>query len=111
MASHSPVMAFRHLLWMLAGLALVVVPHMERLPWWLNLVAALLILWRIYLAWNGRRLPHRWLLILCVFAGMLGVYFSYRTIFGRDAGVALLVIFLSLKLLEMRSQRDALVLI
>ena len=107
----SPVMALRHLLWLMAGLALVVAQHIERLPLWLNLVAAGLIAWRVYLGWNGLAMPRRWLLVLLVIGSMIGVYFSYRTVFGRDAGVALLVIFLSLKLLEMRGQRDAMVLI
>jgi len=104
-------MPFRHLLWMIAGLALVVAPHMERLPWWLNLIASVLIAARIYLGWAVRSMPGRWILILLVAGGLFGVYLTYRTIFGRDAGVALLVIFLSIKLLEMRSQRDALVLV
>ena len=41
----------------------------------------------------------------------IGIYLNYRTIFGRDAGVALLVVMLGLKLLEMRTLRDAMLLI
>jgi transglutaminase-like putative cysteine protease len=40
-------------------------------------------------------------------AATIGVFLSYRTIFGRDAGVALLVVMLGLKLLETRTWRDA----
>lgn len=39
---------------------------------------------------------------------LLGIWVSYRTIFGRDAGVALLVALSGLKLLEMTNPRDAL---
>ena len=107
----NPAIQFRHLLWLLAGLALVVAPHAPRLPWWLNLIVPMLIMWRIYLGWGERALPHKWLLALFVVAGLFGVYFTYRTIFGRDSGVALLLLFLSLKLLEMHGARDAVVLI
>jgi transglutaminase-like putative cysteine protease len=101
----------RHLFWLLAGLALVAAPHTPRLPWWLNLIAVILIAWRVYLGWGERALPKKWLLALFVVGGLLGVYFTYRTIFGRDSGVALLVLFLSLKLLETTQQRDAMVLV
>jgi protein-glutamine gamma-glutamyltransferase len=107
----SPGIQLRHLFWLLAGLALVVAPHMPRLPWWLNVIALILIAWRIYLGWGERALPQKWLLALFVVGGLIGVYLTYRTIFGRDSGVALLVLFLSLKLLEMHHPRDAIVLV
>lgn len=101
----------RHQFWLFAGLALVVAPHTPRLPWWLNSIALILLLWRSYLAWGERVLPKKWLLAFFVVAGTLGIWFTYRTIFGRDAGVALLVLFLALKLLELHTQRDAMVLV
>jgi len=101
----------RHLFWLLAGLALVVAPHTPRLPWWLNLIALILVVWRVYLGVGERRLPNNWLLVLFVIGCTFGIYLTYRTIFGRDSGVALLVLFLSLKLLELRNDRDALVLV
>jgi len=107
----NPAIQLRHLFWLLAGLALVVAPHTPRLPWWLNLLAPALIAWRVYLGWGERALPKKWLLTLFVVGGVAGVYFTYRTIFGRDSGVALLVLFLSLKLLETNRQRDAIVLV
>ncbi len=60
-------------------------------------------------AWKNEILPRRWLLLLLVIVGLGGVYLTHRTVFGRDAGVTLLVLFLSLKLLETRTQRDAVV--
>ncbi len=109
--SASATIQLRHLIWLLGGLALVAAPHMPRLPWWLNLIALTVFAWRVYLAWGEHALPKKWLLTLFVAGGVFGVYLSYRTIFGRDSGVALLVLFLSLKLLELHRQRDALVLI
>lgn len=37
--------------------------------------------------------------------------FEFRTLFGRDAGVSIIVIFMALKLLELRSKRDATVVV
>lgn len=107
----NPRIQLRHLLWLLAGMALVAAPHAPRLPWWLNLIALLVVAWRVYLDLGERVLPRNWLLTLFVIGGVFGVYLTYRTIFGRDSGVALLVLFLALKLLELRTQRDAMVMI
>jgi transglutaminase-like putative cysteine protease len=101
----------RHVLWLLVGLAMVAAPHVERLPWWLTGLVITLSAWRIYLGHASLPLPGRWLLILVVIGATAGVYFNYRTIFGRDAGVALLVVMLALKLLETRVLRDGMLLI
>src|SRR5262245_31199658 len=100
----------RHVLWVLCGLAMVAAPHVERLPWWLVGLVVTLAAWRVYLGYARLPLPGRWLLIFVVLGATAGVYFNYRTIFGRDAGVALLVVMLSLKLLETRVLRDAMLL-
>jgi protein-glutamine gamma-glutamyltransferase len=107
----NPAIQLRHLFWLLAGLALVAAPHTPRLPWWLDLTALMFVAWRVYLGWGERALPNKWLLALFVIGGLFGVFFTYRTIFGRDSGVALLVLFLALKLLELRHPRDAMVLV
>jgi transglutaminase-like putative cysteine protease len=107
----STQLQLRHLFWLLAGLALVVAPHTPRLPWWLNLIALMLIASRVYLGWDERALPKKWLLTLFLIGSVFGIYLTYRTIFGRDAGVAMLVLFLSLKLLELHNERDAMVLV
>ena len=95
-----------HLYWLYAGLAFAAAPHASHLPWWVNLWAAAMLAWRALLTRSKANLPHRYLLMLFTIAGIVGVYFTYRTIFGRDAGVTLLVLLMSLKLLEMRVLRD-----
>src|SRR5215212_4643056 len=104
-------LALRHTFWLTASLGLVALPHTQRLPWWLNLLLVTLLTWRIYLARMRLPLPHRSLVLFVVIAATGGVYLHYETVFGRDAGVALLVIMLALKLLEMRTARDAMLLI
>ncbi|MEN3353729.1 MAG: protein-glutamine gamma-glutamyltransferase [Betaproteobacteria bacterium] len=104
-------LALRHTFWLTAALGLVAMPHAQRLPWWLNLLLVTLFTWRLYLAHMRLPLPHRGLVLFVVIAATAGVYLHFETLFGRDAGVALLVIMLTLKLLEMRTARDAMLLI
>ena len=74
---------------------------------WLSIAAAVAFSWRAALTWRQWHLPPRWLLVLLVIAGTVGVFLQYRTIMGRTPGIALLVVFLALKLLELRAARDA----
>ncbi|MBL8449769.1 MAG: DUF3488 domain-containing transglutaminase family protein [Dechloromonas sp.] len=93
--------------WLFATALAATLPHAEHLPPWLLLAAAggfaaAVALWR-----RGAPPPARWALVLAVAAGCGGVLFEYRTLFGRDAGVAMLVLFMALKLLELKQKRDA----
>jgi len=94
------------LLLLLAGAILTVAPHTLWLPWWVDVIAGGLLLWRGWVAVRDGALPARWLLLLMTLVNVIGVYFSFRTIMGRDPGVTLIVLLLSLKLLETRSPRD-----
>jgi hypothetical protein len=93
----------------LAGAALAAAPLAPRLPWWVTVIGAAMVAWRAWAGWKNERLPRRWLLAVLVMVGMAAVYLNFRTIFGRDAGVTLLVLFLSLKLMETKERRDAVV--
>ena len=106
-----PIHRFSDMALLLAGLALSAAPHAARLSWWVSGAAMLFFSWRLFIAWRHRALPPRWLLLVLTVAGMVGVYLTFRTIFGRDAGVTLLVLLLSLKLMEMRAPRDVFVVV
>ena len=110
MTSQDQPFAFRHVLYLLLSLALVAAPHVLHLPWWTIALTAALFAWRVHLAYARLATPNRWLVVLVAIAGLIGVFLTYRSIFGREAGVALLVIMLGLKLLESRTQRDAMLL-
>jgi len=103
--------SWRHVIYLLLSLAMVAAPHAEHLPWWAIALVVTLMAWRAYLGYARLAMPSRWLLVLIALAALIGVFINYRTIFGRDAGVALLVVMLGLKLLEMRTLRDAVLLI
>jgi protein-glutamine gamma-glutamyltransferase len=97
----------RELTWLMASLALVIAPHAMRAPWWLTLLTACLFGWRMYFALNRAPLPSRWLVLGVAAVSMLGVWIEYRTLFGRQSGIVLLMLFAGLKLLETRTHRDA----
>lgn len=97
--------------WLLAVAVATAAPHAVHVPLWLALLVGGAILWRGVLWWKKGGLPARWQLVLFVIAGVAGIGWEYRTLFGRDAGVALLVFFMALKPMEMRSRRDAIVVV
>ncbi|TXT24185.1 MAG: transglutaminase [Gallionellaceae bacterium] len=94
-----------------ACILLVGAPHAGHLLPWVSALCAVLLGWRAYLAYSGIALPPRWLLLAITLGGAAGILISFRTLFGREAGVTLLVLLAALKLLELRSARDATLLI
>src|SRR6266853_1676933 len=96
---------------LIAGATLTVASHTVWLPFWVDVTAAALLIWRAIVSIRGGALPARWMLILLTFGGAIGVFFSYRTIMGRDAGVTLLVVLLFLKLLDTRARRAVFVVV
>lgn len=96
---------------LLAAALLVLAPHMHHLPLWTSAVVLGTLVWRATITWRGKRMPPLWLLLPVSLAAMAGVYASYRTLLGRDAGVAMLALLLAFKLLEMHARRDVFVVI
>lgn len=99
----------RDTLWLLGMLALVMAPHVPRLPWWSSLGAAAALLWRAHLAWRDGTLPPRWMMLTLLIAAMALTWLTHRTLIGREPGVTLVVVLTTLKCLELRARRDSLV--
>lgn len=101
----------RDTLWLILAILWVLAPFPAILPIWCSLTVAALLIWRSILTCGGRRPPPRaFLLGLMLLAG-IAIYLQYRTLFGKDAGVAFVILLLGLKLLELRARRDILVVI
>ena len=96
---------------LVACVLLVSAPHADHLPLWVSAVCFALLAWRAYLNYSGNPLPARWLLLCITFACVLAIAINFRSLFGREVGVTLLILLVTLKLLELRSVRDATVLI
>lgn len=101
----------RDTLFLMGAIALAVLPQVPYLPGWCVAGFVLLFSWRLGLVFSGRRLPGAPVRLAAAAASTAGVLAEYDTLFGREAGVALLVLFLGLKLMEMRARRDLFVVI
>jgi transglutaminase-like putative cysteine protease len=99
----------RDTLFLLLVIAWLLLPQTAHLPAWCIGLAATVLAARGWLALGSKSLPGRgWLIGLLVLA-VAGTFFSHQTVLGRDAGVTLLVVLLTLKTLELRARRDAFV--
>ncbi|PZQ31810.1 MAG: DUF3488 domain-containing protein, partial [Ectopseudomonas oleovorans] len=99
------------LIWLLVAQVLVIVPHLLHLPLWMIALWLGAAAWRVQIFRMRAPYPGGWVkggLMLLVLAGIL---LSRGTLVGLDAAVVLLIATFVLKLLEMRTRRDALVLI
>jgi transglutaminase-like putative cysteine protease len=99
------------LLWLISALLVVVAPHLLRLPKWIAGAFILCVLWRWRRATQQSAKNHYSLLgrlsKQALTVGSLGlVYAHYGTLLGRNPGVALLILLLGLKILELKDKRD-----
>lgn len=94
--------------WLLACGGVTLIPHLFLQPVWISSVAVLIVAWAGLRMEGGvnTRLPRSVLTALGLTAGVV-ILASFGTVFGKGAGVALLTLLLSLKLLESRTRRDA----
>jgi transglutaminase-like putative cysteine protease len=96
---------------LLAAATLVLAPHTGHLPPWVSLMCACTLAWRASITLRGTRMPPSLLLLPLAVAAMGGVYISYKTLLGREAGVAMAVLLVAFKMLEMHARRDLFVVI
>jgi protein-glutamine gamma-glutamyltransferase len=101
----------KNVIWLLITMALVIAPHAMRLPVWITAACVAAGLARWHIARRGLRAPNSWVMGIMALLIAGGTWFQFRAFFGREVGVALLVVMLCLKILEMRVKRDALLVI
>ena len=99
----------RDTLFLLAVIAWLLLPQTPNLPLWCTALAGGVLIWRGWLAMGAKSLPGKWWLLTLLAVAITGTLITHRTILGRDAGVTLLVVLLTLKTLELRARRDAFV--
>ena len=99
------------LVWIIAAQALLLLPHIQRIPPWVVIVYLVAFGWRIQ-AFRGRvELPGRWLKVLLSGAAAGGIVLSFGSLLGVEPMVAFLLTAFALKLTEMRSRKDAYVVV
>ncbi|UQY34909.1 DUF3488 and transglutaminase-like domain-containing protein [Pseudomonas fulva] len=99
------------LTWLLVAQALVILPHAFHLPVWVIGLWLGCAAWRIQIFRMRAGYPSLLVRICLIVLAAAGVFLSRGTLVGLDGGVVLLVAAFCLKLLEMRTRRDALVVI
>ena len=99
----------RDTLFLLLVIAWVLLPQTPHLPIWCSALAGAVLVWRGWLALALQPLPGTvWRLSLLAVT-VAATLATHKTLLGRDAGVTLLVVLLTLKTLELRARRDAFV--
>lgn len=96
---------------LLASAVLVLAPHAAHLPLWVSLLCGATLAWRAWITLRGRRMPRAVILLPVAVAAMAGIQFNYETLLGKDAGVAMLVLLVAFKMLEMHARRDLFVVV
>ncbi|WP_068827255.1 transglutaminase TgpA family protein [Pseudomonas sp. BMS12] len=99
------------LTWLLVAQVLVILPHLLHLPPWIAALWLFCAGWRIQVFRMRARFPNGLERAGLMAVTAAGVFLSRGSLIGLDAGAVLLVAAFILKLVELRSRRDALVLI
>ncbi|WP_137817203.1 DUF3488 and transglutaminase-like domain-containing protein [Pseudomonas sp. 2FG] len=99
------------LTWLLVAQALVIIPHLAHLPLWIIGLWLGCAAWRIQIFRMRAGYPNGWAKAGLALGAGCGVLLSRGSLLGLEAGVVLLIAAFILKLVEMRTRRDALVLI
>lgn len=106
-AREYPALTKRGLALLLLALGAAAAPHVTHLPWPIVLLALGCGGWRWKVAAANWPFPGGILRAALTAVVCAAVAFHWGTVFGRDPGTALLVTMLALKLLEVRTYRDA----
>lgn len=92
--------------WLLISLAIVLATHAPHLPIWVLVASGIFGLWRYAIEKYRWKMPKFWQLLPITVLICLGIIFSFKGFFGRDASLSLLVVMCALKLLETKTLRD-----
>jgi hypothetical protein len=96
----------QRLMWVIAGLALAMLPHVGHIVSWALLIAGIAAAFRMVVELKRWPLPPKWIRTALAFAALLGVFANYRTLNGIDAGTSLLIVMAGMKVLESSTIRD-----
>ena len=102
----APGQSAGQLVWLTLATVIAGLPHYVHMAPWIPPLALGIAGWRIHAAVTRRGLPGTWLRIPLTLLVFAAVVVTYRQVSGLDAGSALLLVMVSLKLLETRGSRD-----
>ncbi len=96
----------RAVLWLLAAMGLITLPHVGHLPVPLSAFFYALLCWRWLAIWRPRFQPNGMVISLLTLFAIALLYAQHQGIWGRDAGTSVFVVASGLKLMELHRQRD-----
>ena len=96
----------RPLLWMAAALLFTLPPFFDSLALWVPWLFLLSLALKFWMEPRGYRLRSVILKLLLVATALTTVFVSYGSVNGVEAGISLLVILMSLKILEAHTARE-----
>ena len=111
MAKRKMIRAPANISALLLSVILVSLPHLLHQPLWISALCLTLVAWRYLYELGQARLPGKPLRLLILLVSLMGLFLSYSTVFGRTAGSAMLLLMLCLKLMEIKGQRDVVIII
>ncbi len=94
------------LIWLISCLLLVTAYHANHVPVWAVLAALVIGAWRLRSVKKGSPIPSKIIRYGLTAAAFAGVIITFRAYMGRDPGMTALVLLSTLKLLELKNQRD-----
>ncbi|MDP3876605.1 MAG: DUF3488 and transglutaminase-like domain-containing protein [Methylobacter sp.] len=94
------------LLLLLSAIGLITLPHVAHLPWPLWGVFFALLLWRLLGVWRPHYLPNSTVIFVLLLLSVALLVSQHTGVWGRDAGTAVFVAALGIKLLELNKKRD-----
>src|SRR4029077_18383253 len=96
----------RPLLWMAAALLFTLPPFFDSLAIWVPWLFLLSLALKFWMEPRGYRLRSVVLKLLLVATAVTTAFFSYSSVRGVEAGISLLVVLMSLKILEAHTARE-----
>ena len=99
------------LYWLVGGLILSALPHGLRIPLWIMPLLLVLCTWKLYLFYKRPYKEKKLsviniLVFMILIISIVGIFHQFGTLFGRSAGVSLLVLMTGFKIFEIKHERD-----
>jgi transglutaminase-like putative cysteine protease len=97
--------------WLMMSLAASIGWHIPHIPIWATVTAVLVGAYTYYRIIKSKPMPPQFLRILLAICVVGGILVTFRSYLGRDPGVTALVLFGTMKLMEIKNRRDFMVIV
>jgi len=98
-----------NLLWLLGAQAICIFPLLIKLPFWIWLVWISALIWRVQIHRGRWYFPSVWVKLFLGIGCAVGIFVTFSGIRGVEPMVGFLVCSFILKVIEMRTKKDALI--